>query len=49
MMTIQVIEVQDKKTTRTYNISGPRIETVKSFWEYLKAQEVIESYEVREV
>jgi hypothetical protein len=49
MMTIQVIEVQDKKTTRTYNISGPRIETVKSFWDYLKANEVIVSYEVREV
>jgi hypothetical protein len=45
---IQVTEIQDKKTTRTYNLSGPRVETVQSFWEYLKANEVIESYEIRE-
>jgi hypothetical protein len=48
-MTIQVIEVQDKKTTRTYNLQGPKLETVKSFWDYLKASNVIESYEIKEV
>lgn len=48
-MTIQVIEVQDKKTTRTYNLQGPKLETVKSFWDYLKASKEIESYEIKEV
>lgn len=48
-MTYQVTEVQDKKTTRIYNIKGPKLETVQSFWEYLKASKVIESYEIEEV
>jgi hypothetical protein len=48
-MTTQVIEVQDKKTTRTYNIKGPKLETVQAFWEYLKANQVIESYEIKAV
>lgn len=48
-MTIQVIEVQNKNTTRTYNLQGPKLETVKSFWDYLKASNAIESYEIKEV
>jgi hypothetical protein len=48
-MTIQVIEVQNKKTTRTYNLKGPKLETVQSFWDYLKSHGVIESYELKEV
>lgn len=48
-MTIHVIEVQDKKTTRTYSLKGPQLATVRSFWEYLKAQKIIESFELKEV
>ena len=48
-MTIQVIEIQNRKTTRTYNLQGPKLETVKSFWDYLKGSNVIESYEIKEV
>lgn len=47
-MAIQVIEVQDKTVSRTYNISGPKLETVQSFWEYLKATNRIESYEIKQ-
>lgn len=49
MAKTQVIEVQDKKTTRTYNLDGPKVETVRSFWDYLKANNVIESYEIKEL
>lgn len=49
MATTQVTEVQDKKTTRTYTLKGPKVETVQSFWEFLKANEVIESYEIKEL
>jgi hypothetical protein len=41
-----ITEVQNKTTTRIYEIVGPKPETVKSFWDYLVAQGVIESYEI---
>jgi len=43
-----VTEVVDKKTTRTYNLSGPKFETIDSFWKSLVASEVIESYKIEE-
>lgn len=49
MAKVKVTEVQDRKTTREYNISGPKVDTVKSFWDYLVTQEQIESYEIKEV
>jgi hypothetical protein len=47
-MNYKITEVQDKKTTRVYNITGPKRETIESFWEYLVARNVIESYELTE-
>lgn len=47
-MNYKITEVQDKDTTRVYNITGPKRETVESFWEWLKAQGTIESYEIVE-
>lgn len=49
MAKVKVTEVQDRKTTREYNISGPKVDTVESFWEYLVAHNQIESYEIKEV
>lgn len=48
-MDYKVTEVQDKKTTRTYNLSGPKFETIESFWKLLVSSQVIESYKVEEV
>lgn len=42
----QITEVQDKNTTRVYNIEGVKKETVESFWNWLQSQKVIESYEI---
>ena len=47
-MTYEVVEVQNKDKTRTYNIEGPRKETVESFWNWLKANGVIDSFEIAE-
>jgi len=47
-MTYEVVEVQNKDKTRTYNIKGPRKETVESFWNWLVANRVIESYKITE-
>ena len=47
-MNYQVTEGQTKDTTRVYNITGPKRESVESFWEWLKAQGVIEGYEIAE-
>jgi hypothetical protein len=46
-MTFVITEVQDKKVTRTYNITGPKLETVQGFWDYLKASKQIESFEIK--
>ena len=43
-----ITEVQNKNITRIYDIVGPKPETVKSFWDYLVAQGVIESYAIGE-
>ena len=43
-----VTEVQDKNTTRTYNLSGPQLETIIGFWSYLKDSKTIEDYKVEE-
>lgn len=55
-MQYQVTEVpnaEDAKNRKlsswTYNLSGPRLETITGFWEYLKTNKVIEDYEVEEV
>jgi hypothetical protein len=47
-MNYQVTEVQNKDTTRVYNIKGPKRESVESFWKWLKAQEIIQGYEIAE-
>ena len=47
-MNYQITEVQNKNITRTYNIKGPQRETVESFWNWLQAHGVIESYELKE-
>ena len=47
-MTYQITEVQNKDVTRVYNISGPKKETVESFWNWLKANGVIDSFEIAE-
>lgn len=47
-MNYKVTELQDKKTTRVYNITGPKRESVESFWEWLKAREIIQGYEITE-
>jgi hypothetical protein len=43
-----ITEVVDKKTTRTYNLNGPKFETIDSFWSGLVAGGVIESYKIEE-
>ena len=47
-MGYKITEVQDKKATRVYNITGPKKETINSFWAYLVATGTIESYEIAE-
>ena len=47
-MNYQITEVQNKNTTRTYNITGPKRETIEGFWDMLVASNVIESYELAE-
>ena len=47
-MGYQITEVQNKNTTRIYNIKGPKPETIKSFWDTLVASNIIESYEIAE-
>lgn len=47
-MNTKVIEIQAEGKTREYNIEGPERDTVVSFWDYLKAQGVIEDYRVDE-
>jgi len=46
----ETVKVSDKKTKENvYNLEGPQRETVESFWEYLKKQGVVESYEIETV
>ena len=47
-MTYQITEVQNKDVTRVYNITGPKKETIESFWNWLKTNKVIESFETTE-
>jgi len=47
-MNYQITEVQNKNTTRVYNITGPKRESIESFWNYLKSTGVIERYEIAE-
>lgn len=42
-----VKETKDKKV-RTYNIVGPRRDTVESFWNSLVEAEIVDSYEIEE-
>ncbi len=46
---IRVTEVQNQDTTRVYNLEGPRLDTVRDFWDYLIATQTIESYTLEEV
>jgi hypothetical protein len=46
---VQVTEIQDRNTTRVYTLTGPQVESVRSFWEYLKDTKVIQSYEIEEI
>lgn len=41
-----ITEIQNKTTTRTYNITGVKPETVEGFWQYLVDYKVIESFEI---
>lgn len=43
-----VTEVQSKKVTRIYNLSGPKFETIDSFWSWLVSHSQIESYSIEE-
>ena len=45
-MTYKVTEVQSKDKTREYLITGPRIETVESFWSWLVDNGTIDSYTI---
>lgn len=45
-MTI-IIETQRNETQRTYQIEGPRRETVEAFWTWLVEQRIIESYQIK--
>jgi hypothetical protein len=45
----EVVAVDDKKTrTHIYNIQGPQRETIESFWEWLKSNKTIKSYEIEQ-
>jgi hypothetical protein len=46
---IRVIERQNEDTTRTYQLEGPKLETVKAFWDYLVDLNEIESYRIEGV
>ena len=48
-MAYRITEVQDKDTTRIYNLEGVKLESVQSFWETLKASRVIENFDIEEV
>ena len=41
-----ITEIQNKNTTRTYDLQGVKRETVESFWQYLADHKVIESFEI---
>ena len=45
---MRVIEKQSEKLVRTYELDGPRWETVKGFWEWLLQQGVIVGYWIEE-
>ena len=45
---ITVTETQHDDKTRTYQLKGPQVETVRSFWDYLVQLNIIESYEIKE-
>jgi hypothetical protein len=47
-MSYQVTETQNKKVTRIYNLDGPKLATITSFWDILVSSKVIEGYEVTE-
>lgn len=46
MPTTTITEIQNKDVTRTYNIIGPKPDTVKSFWEWLAANRIIERFDM---
>lgn len=41
-----ITETQNKDVTRTYNIVGPKPETVASFWKWLAANRIIERFDM---
>ena len=41
-----ITEIQNKNTTRIYDLQGVKRETVESFWQYLADHKVIESFEI---
>ena len=45
-MTYKVIEVQSKGKTREYSITGPSLESVESFWNWLVGNGTVESYTI---
>jgi hypothetical protein len=45
-MSYQITEVQNKNVTRVYNLDGPKIQTIKAFWDHLVSAKIIESYEI---
>lgn len=47
-MDYTITEVESKKVTRVYNLSGPKFETIESFWEWLVYHDKIESYTIEE-
>lgn len=48
-MAYRITEVQNKEKTRIYNLEGPQLQTIQSFWESLKASKIIEDFEIEEV
>lgn len=49
LMKTQVIETQLNGKTRTYQIDGPKFESVVDFWDYLMVRELIEGYTILRV
>jgi hypothetical protein len=47
-MSYQVTETQNKTVTRIYNLDGPKLATITSFWDMLVSSKAIEGYEVTE-
>lgn len=45
-MTYKITEVQSETKTREYSITGPRLDTVESFWASLVDNGTIESYTI---